>query len=1012
MPDRYKSEHDLIRRKLRGIFEHRYTHLQDLTVTGWKTKEPVPFSERMTGQPIAVSVGDSWGELWDCAWFHVTGKVPEAGKGQHVILRLDFSGEACVFDEQGTPVQGLTLAREHRDGEMLGSEEKSIVSVSTCSAGDEGIDLWVDAGCNDLFGHYKNNGKLARASISILHPEMNQLYYDFHILRSLMEQLPESSAQRQSIFQSLLKACYLLKLFTEEEAGKARDILKKELDKKGGDPSLSFSAIGHAHLDLAWLWPIRESRRKAARTFASALRFMEQYPDYYFGQSQPQQFAWIKEEHPALYEQIKLRVAEGRLEVQGGMWVEADTNVSGGEALVRQFLYGKRFFKQEFDKDIPVLWLPDVFGYSAALPQILRKSGIEYFMTIKLSWSKINEFPYHTFNWQGIDGSQVLAHMPPEGNYDSWATPANLTHAERSFHEKGISEEALLLYGTCDGGGGPGEDHLETMKRVANLNGLSPVRQEPALHFFQRIARKKEEYPVWHGELYLEFHQGTYTSQARSKQYNRKLELSLREAEFAAVLANVLTGQPYPKQELDTIWKEVLLYQFHDILPGSSIKRVYDESILRYMELHNEVTALIQTAYTKIASRLIAESDDKDIVLFNSLSWNRTVWQETVTGWTKVEIPAMGYALLGVGEAGEQHLEFNAMTAQEGILENEYLKVELNAQGQICSVLDKEAGREAIALGDTANRMAVYHDPGDAWDFSLQYREEYLGDFILQSIAYRVEGPNAIAELSLSFGDSVMQQRVILQSGSRQVEIQCFVDWQETHKMLRAEFPLHVYTDTVTCNIQYGNVSRPTHTSTSWDYAKYEICAHKWVDLSNKGYGVAILNDCKYGYGVFGNVVSMNLLRSSSHPGEDADKGAQVFSYAIYPHSGDHIAGKVDQKAYEFNIQPAVIQLDTSLPKETDLPNSLAYLSLASEGDCVMMEAVKQAEDSKAIVVRLYEFTGAETKAVLRLDSQIQVKSAWLTDLMEQKIREIPVSNQQLELCFSPFEIHTVMLEV
>ena len=1018
MSDKFKSERDLMRNKLRGIFEHRYTYLCDLEVEGWRTKEPVSYEDRKSGEYIKINIGDSWGERWDCAWFHVTGTVPEEAAGKSVIVMIDLSGEGCVFNDEGTPVQGLTLGRRHRVGEILGAEDKTIIKVTDNAKGSERIDLWIDAGCNNLFGHYVDNGRFKFANISVLNANMNQLYYDFQVLKSLFEQLSEDKAQRQSIINVLVESAHVLNKYTEDEAAAAREILAAELAKQGGTPSLRFTAVGHAHLDLAWLWPIRESKRKAARTFASALRYMEEYPDYCFGQSQPQQFKWIKEEHAALYEEIKARVKEGRLEVQGGMWVEADTNVAGGEALIRQFLYGKRFFKQEFDKDVKVLWLPDVFGYNAALPQIMKKSGIDYFMTIKLSWSKINDFPYHTFNWKGLGNFEVLSHMPPEGNYGSWAEPRNLTFAEKNFHEKGISDEALILFGASDGGGGPGEDHLEAARRLKNINGLCPMKQEPAINFFERINKNKDKYPKWHGELYLEYHQGTYTTQGRNKLYNRKMELALREAEFACCMAmRANSGEfSYPQAKLDEIWEEVLLYQFHDILPGSSIKRVYDESMERYMILFEEVKGIIDSAYDFIAGALTDDSGSRDIAVFNSLSWEREEWINTASGWIKIKIPALGYHTLGVGDA-QNSGEIGGVKAyfskenKTYVLENQKIKAVINDKGHVVSLFDQATKKEWIAPNVAANRLVVYNDPGDAWDFSLHYRDEVAGEFSLTGANAYTDGPNAVLELDFVYGDSVLKQKLSLQADGEQLKFECFADWNESAKMLRAEMPFDIYSDEVRCNIQFGNVARPTHNSTSWDYAKYEICAQKWIDISNRSHGVAILNDCKYGYGVNDNNISINLLRSPSHPDECADRGVHVFSYSIYPHKGDYFEGTVDKKGYEFNIKPEIRQPDSvmGVTQEASVcPACNSYVGVESDSGSVMVEAVKKAEDSCDMVIRLYEYAGFAAKAQVCVKG---AKAAFLTDMLENELQELAVTGGSFEVMFSEFEIQTVKVK-
>ena len=675
----------------------------------------------------------------------------------------------------------------------------------------------------------------------------------------------------------------LLREFSEVEARQAREILTPELNKKGGDRSLRVSAIGHAHIDLAWLWPIRETKRKGARTFATALQLMDRYPDYVFGASQPQLYQWIKENYPVLYLKIKEKIKAGRWEPQGAMWVEADTNLSGGEALVRQILYGKRFFRDEFGVDIQVLWLPDVFGYSGALPQILKQSGVEYFMTIKLSWNTVNRFPHHTFFWQGIDGTKVLAHMPPEGTYNSSAAPRAIVKAEQEYLEKGISNECLMLFGIGDGGGGAGEEHLERLQREQDLQGLAPVFQEPSIDFFNRLATKSQCYPTWKGELYLEKHQGTYTTQARNKRFNRKLEIALRELELMAVLTKVAQETSYPQNELEQIWKETLLYQFHDILPGSSIKRVYDETLARYVILLENTTKLIHKNRSLLVNGINTSAFHKPVVVFNSLSWERQEWIAIAEQWVKLKVPVMGYLTI---EAPSIGAEFKNQNVTPSVLENDQYLIQLAPTGAIQSIYDKENQHEVLMVGAQGNVLAIYDDPGDAWDFDPNYETKKLGCFTLHSTEVQVDGPKIALEHVYFYGASKLIQKIVLIEGSRRIDFITLVDWQESHKMLRTAFPLNVVADHATCEIQFGNTQRPTHRNTSWDIAKYEISAHKWVDISQPDYGVALLNDCKYGYKVTENVIDLNILRSPDHPGQAADQAEHQLTYSLFPHRG------------------------------------------------------------------------------------------------------------------------------
>ena len=641
MPYPYDLRKPAFRDTLTRIQAAAYTPLGELTVEAWVTEEPVRFEARTSGHYQRLANGEAWGSrLFDCAWMRFTGIVPEGARGEDLVLRIDFNGEGLVVDADGNPALGLTNFSSQFESH-LGLPGKKIVPLIGTQAG-EPIEVWVDAANNDLFGTVQKSGILQQAEIAVCHPQLKALSYDFEVLAELMQHLDSKSARSRRLRAKLYEASLGLHHYTEEEAVLARTVLAPELARKGGDSSLRISAVGHAHIDLAWLWPLRETIRKGARTFSTVLHLMERYPDYVFGASQPQLYAWMQEYYPHLYERIKTKVKEGRWEPQGAMWVEPDTNVPSGESLVRQILYGKRFFADEFGMEPSYLWEPDVFGYTAALPQILAKSGIRFFMTQKMSWNEINKFPHQTFWWEGIDGSRVLAHMLPEETYNSPATPRSVHQAEYNYLDSGVSDDCLLLFGIGDGGGGPGEEHLERLAREKNLEGLCPVTQEPAQSFFSRLEIGSDRYVTWQGELYLEKHQGTLTTQARSKRFNRKLEYLLREVELSAVWGvQSAPDYAYPTAALDRIWKEVLLLQFHDILPGSSITRVYDESLARYAVLESELQGLLKeadAAWMGQASKHNADGGDNgknggDPMLVNSLSWPRIEWIKEGGQW-------------------------------------------------------------------------------------------------------------------------------------------------------------------------------------------------------------------------------------------------------------------------------------------------------------------------------------------------------------------------------------------
>lgn len=970
---------------VRRLQEKYYKEMETLSCTAYVTKEPVPFADRLSGEKKELQIGDHWGELFDCAWFHFTGRIPEGISQEELVLLIDISGEGLCFDAQGTPVIGLT------HGSVVweyGSVRKHTVPLNLLPVKDGEIDVWVDGGCNDLFGKYVESGDLKEAGIAKCYPQLRGLYYDTFVLKEAFENLPEGP-RRSSILKCVNDAMNIMYDYTEEEAVKARKILSRELEKKGGTPSLTIDFIGHAHIDLAWLWPIRETIRKGARTFATVDKMMDRFADYRFGFSQPQLLEWMKQYYPSIFEAMKKRVKEGRAEVQGGMWVEADTNLIGGESLVRQILYGTRFWKEEFDQEVDNMWIPDVFGYSAALPQIMKKSGLKYFMTQKMSWNDHNEFPYHTFRWKGLDGSEVLTHMLPEETYNSQASAASIRTIEKKYHEKGVCEGALSLFGIGDGGGGPGTYHLEKLDRLKNLEGFSPARQRFARDFFRDIDHDTEEYPCWNGELYLEKHRGTYTTQARNKKYNRLMEEALRELEFASVLGMLYGGKTYPKEELDRIWKEVLLYQFHDIIPGSSIKRVYEECIPRYEAMYAEVKSRIREMYESVLEGPAA---------VNSLSFERTEYVEHEGEWYCVQLPAMGCAPL---ERKAERSEELAIS--ENQICNGKLRVTFDEMGHISSIRDMENEKEVLPAGQKANTLHVYDDAdGDAWDIEVYYDEKTPEAFRLVSQQTSLEGVDAVMYQEYAYGNSKLVQRIFLRQDSACIEFDTSVEWQEKDKMLRTQFPVDVFNNQVTCDIQYGSIRRSTTKNTSWDKSQFEICAHKWIDLSRDDYGVALMNDCKYGHKVFDNVLDLALLRSSNYPGEQADLGNHRFRYALYPHAGNERAAQVEQKAWAFNHPVAIYEGG----KKNRIPESFLSVDKAN----VEITAVKCSEDGGSIIVRLNERDGRNTKTALSLPDV--VKGVFACNLLEKERTKAVRIDGKIELDMKPFEIRTIGLMI
>jgi len=1006
--------------------------------------EPIPFAE-LKGRPWRpIELGERWGGVWESAWFRFTGRVPEEWEGSEVVFLIDTQSEACVFDAAGEPRLGLTAGDEF--------SRKAMVPLELAARAGRRVTLLVEAAANQ---RHMTNCHLREARLVKLRRDRWDLYHDMGFLRQLMRALPEDHPRRARVRYALNEALNRYGAGTPEEVAAAGEVVRAVLESPANASADRVSAIGHAHMDVAWLWPLRETVRKIRSTFASALRLMEEYPEYHFGASQAQLYAFIKEGYPGLYQRIKEAVRGGRWEVQGCMWVEADCNVTSGESLVRQILHGKRFFQQEFGLEVDNLWLPDVFGYSAALPQILRKSGCPYFLTQKISWNQFNRFPYHTFLWEGIDGSRVFTHFPPADTYNSDCTPGQLIYSSRSFAEKDRTDRWIYLFGFGDGGGGPSRHQLELIKRARNCEELPRVTQEPARTFFAQAQAAIDDLLVWSGELYLELHRGTLTTQAYSKLMNRRCELGLRDVEFLSAL----DLPSYPAADLDRLWKLVLLNQFHDIIPGSSINWVYRDSRRQYEQIAAESGDLFDQAAQRLAERADTRGEGRPVLALNSLSWDReeliaiplqegedsvgvydangnALPHQIVQDGDGLQalalgaVPSMGRTVLLVrmGPSAEEPAPAPSSTVEvgerrpfgelrvagratpsrvEGRLENDLLLAEFDQGGNLCRLYDKEARREVLAEGQVGNVLALYEDrpvTWDAWDVDIFYEEKPPLEAELTGASVGERGPlRASLIYHYKLPNSTIRQEVRLAAGSRRLEFVTEVDWHEADRMLRTSFPVDVRCEQARFEIQYGHLSRPTHRNTSWDMARFEVVAHKWADLSEPGYGVALLNDCKYGHKVLGNVLDLNLLRSPKEPDDQADMGLHHFTYALLPHLGDLYQSNVIREGYQFNVPIRVVPTTQHAGSE---PASLSWFRVSQPN--VVIEAVKRAEDEEAVIVRLYECWGRPTKATL--ETAMPSAKAHLCDLLERVMEELPVQSTQVKLTFGRFEIQTVKL--
>ena len=844
--------------------------------------------------------------------------------------------------------------------------------------------------------------------------------------------------------------------------GPALEVLRQGVAAAGPPLEVQVTAAGHAHIDVAWLWPLAQTRQKARRTFYTALRLMEQFPRFHFSQSQAQLYDMVRRDDPGLFEAVRQQVQAGRWEAVGGTWVEPDCNLSGGEALVRQFLLGSGFFRQHFGQQgrSPVLWLPDVFGYPWSLPQLIKEAGMAYFFTTKLGWSQYNRLPYDSFWWQGLDGTRVLAHFSPtregEGGfastYNATASAEAVLNTWRNFQQKdwgqGERPPLLMSYGYGDGGGGPTREMVENIREMEGLAATPRVRCGTAAGFFRELERWAIEggaLPTWNGELYLEYHRGTYTTQARNKRANRKSEFLLHDAEFLAALASVLDpAYSYPHQDLRRAWELVCLNQFHDILPGSSIGPVYEESLRQY----GEVEAL-GIGVRDGALRAIGRQVGGDLLLVNPSPYPR----RDVAFWPGGALrgralrrrggpvvrcqPVEGGLLLDAGEIpayGLVPLEFvpapdgapaaesaGLLEATPRSLENGYLRAEIDQAGDLVRLYDKVQGREILPPGSVGNQFQAFEDrpqAWDAWDIDIYYDDRMWTAGPAESVRLVEAGPlRATLEVRRRILNSQVVQRISLAHHSPRLDFDTRVDWQERHILLKVAFPVDVLSPLATYEIQWGNVQRPTHRNTSWDWAQFETCAQKWADLSEGGYGVSLLNDCKYGHDIQAGgssaVLRLSLLRSPADPDPAADLGEHRFVYSLLPHAGGWDEGTVSE-AYALN-DPLIVRpvgaggggqrlLEGQAPQVAGEP--LALLSVSAPN--VVVETVKQAEDGQGLIVRLYESQRRRGRFTLAL--AFRLAEAWRTNLLEENQERLEVDGHSLELEIRPYQILTLRL--
>lgn len=820
----------------------------------------------------------------------------------------------------------------------------------------------------------------------------------------------------------------------------AHAALKAGIAKAGPPADTSIVAAGHAHIDVAWLWTLGQTRRKAGRTFHTALRYMEQFPGYRYSQSQAQLYDYVRQDYPELFEAIKKRVAEGRWEAMGGMWVEADCNVSGPESLARQFLLGRSFWRKHFGKgaDSPLLWLPDVFGYAWNLPQLIKEAGCEYFFTIKIGWNQYNRLPYDSFWWQGLDGTRVLTHFsttPDNGGgygastYNAAVRPDQVLGTWSNFQQKELQDVLLMSYGYGDGGGGPTREMVENVREMQSFPATPRMRYGSVISFFREMEKQAAaKLPTWNGELYFELHRGTYTTQSRNKRGNRKSEFLLHDAEFLATVAGRLDdAYEYPHDTLHQAWQTVCLNQFHDIIPGSSIGPVYEES-----QEHYALIAQLGSSVTHSAMDAIARAQSGAVLIANPTAFARNdlaflpgeapATLQTADGTPVPAQPVAGGTLLAAGDLPALSVSSlvpgakpatapSVLSASTSHLENALLRVELNKAGDITRIFDKANKREVLPAGAVANQWLAFEDRPcnwDAWDVDIFYDDRSWPAQPADSIKLVEAGPlRATIEIERQILHSRYTQRISLTHNSARLDFDTHINWTEKHIFLKSAFPVDVLAPTATYEIQWGNVERPTHRNTSWDWARFETCAQKWVDLSEGDYGVSLLNDCKYGHDIQNNVIRISLLRSPTDPDPTADQGEHRFTYSLLPHAGRWNEQTI-AAAYALN-DPLLAWRGAKGPvhKVKATAQSARSFVVADRAN-IVIETIKRAEDGDGIIVRLYD--SQRRRAAVTLTCSFPVKAAYRTNLLEEKKSDLAVSGNQVFLNVKPYEIATVRL--
>ncbi|MBE5752630.1 MAG: alpha-mannosidase [Clostridiales bacterium] len=951
-----------------------------------------------------------WGGKCDSHfWFYNEIDVPSVSENEKVELLLQFYPKIEVATQYMVYIDGKFLRcidNEHPSVELPEGKHTLFIYAYTGMDNAKKINF--------------------EASLITVNEEVKKLYYHLFTPLGVLDVADKHDNKYFELLEILNNTLNLVELDVDRDTFyRSVKIANTYIEEKlYNQPILSLaeepyvSCESHTHIDIGWLWTVDQTEEKAVRSFSNVLYNMEKYEGYSFMSSQPILYYFVKKHMPELYEKVKEKVKEGRWIPEGAAWVEADCNLTSGESLVRQILYGKRFFKEEFGVDNRIFWLPDVFGYSFALPQILKKCGVDTFVTTKISWNDTNTMPHDTFTWRGLDGSEVLAYFITGQNYKETypgpeldpqrlttyvgnGTPRYIKGTYERYSNKNLNNNVLFLYGWGDGGGGSTESDFEVIQRLKNgMGDVLPARFDGVTEYFNRLHEKcrgNKNLPIWDNELYLEFHRGTYTSVARIKKNNRRAEFAMQNLENLFAFNAESVFENYPKELLDNTWRTILTNQFHDILPGSAIKEVYDRTDREYAEIFAMVEEQSNTQIQLLKEKLSVK-DGYLVVNTNSFGGNYTLESDGVF-YDFEEVPAKGYATLFPKA-------FNgSVFVSERLIENDYFVVEFDEQYEISRLYDKKNKREVLLTGKTANVIRIYDDYPpvvyDAWDIRDYYDEKYVDLQEVVSVTPIFRGAKSGLEIIKKYRNSTFVQTIYLYENNDRIDFDTKVDWHEKHRFVKALFPIDVNTTKSTFDIQFGNTERNSINGNSWDRAKFEVCGNKFGDLSEGDYGVSLLNDCKYGYSVENGVIGLSLIKCSDYPSVDADEGEHTFVYSLYPHKGDCRHSGVYKQAFALNNPPFVVKLSDSEPIE-----KIKYSMLNCDKENVIIETVKKAEAENAIIVRCYEIMNRRVNTNIFVG--FDFKEAYECDMLENNEKKLGKGTNVLVLEFKPFEIKTL----